>query len=260
MKRHAAVVPVMHHDEKVRTAIRRGLARSRTRVMVCRGPDQLKAVLRRELVDAVVIDVRKFGTGDAESLASSYPRIPLFAMSAFKPDDAELIVTCLDTGFAGILVQGVDDPAAGELIASRSASRTRLSDLGDAPRLLRLTEPLQLRVWDEVVARVGAPTRTSDIAEALMVTREHLSREFAAGGAPNLKRVIDLIRTVWVADMLRNPGYDVGTVSRILHFSSPSHLAGSVKRVAGVKPTELPGLGPRGVLRRFVRGRMRSRL
>ncbi|MEJ2238108.1 MAG: hypothetical protein P8X82_07405 [Gemmatimonadales bacterium] len=260
MKTNSAVVPVMHRDEKVRTAIRRGLAKSRTRVMVCRSLTHLDTVLQRELVDAVVIDVRQFGTEAATSLLSSYPRIPLFAMSAFRPDDGQLIVTCIEAGFKGILVQGVDDPAAGELIAARSASRVRLSDLGNAPRLLRLTEPLQLQVWKEVVARVGAPTRTSEIAQDLMVTREHLSREFAAGGAPNLKRVIDLIRTVWVADLLRNPGYDVATVSRILRFSSPSHLAGSVKRVAGAKPSELPGLGPRGVLKRFVRGRMRSRL
>jgi AraC-like DNA-binding protein len=260
VKSSAAVVPVMHRDEKVRTAIRRGLAKSRTRVMVCRNAEHLSAVLQRELVDAVVLDVRKFGTEAATSLVSSYPRIPLFAMSAFRPDDGPLIGRCIGTGFRGILVQGVDDSAAGELIAARSASRTRLDDLGNAPRLLRLTEPLQLQAWHEVIVRVGVPTRTSDIAQHLAVTREHLSREFAAGGAPNLKRVIDLIRTVWVADLLRNPGYDVATVSRILRFSSPSHLAGSVKRVSGVKPSELPGLGPRGVLRRFVRGRMRSRL
>jgi AraC-like DNA-binding protein len=228
--------------------------------MACRSLEHLHTVLQRELVDGVVIDVRQFGTETATSLVSSHPRIPLFAMSVFRPDDGQLIDNCIETGFRGILVQGVDDPAAGELIASRAASQVRLDDLGDVTRVLRLTEPLQLQVWEQVVARVGAPTRTSEIARDLMVTREHLSREFAAGGAPNLKRVIDLIRTVWVADLLRNPGYDVATVSRILRFSSASHLAGSVKRVAGVTPSELPGLGPRGVLKRFVHGRMRSRL
>lgn len=260
MKSNVAVVPVMHRDDRVRTAIRRGLAKSRTRVVVSRNSEHLNTILRRELVDAVVIDVRQFGAEAATSLVSSYPRIPLFAMSAFRPDDGPLIDRCVETGFRGILVQGVDDPAAGELIASRTASRVRLADLGNATRILRLTEPLQLQVWEQVVARAGAPTRTGEIAQDLMVTREHLSREFAAGGAPNLKRVIDLIRTVWVADLLRNPGYDVATVSRILRFSSPSHLAGIVKRVAGVTPSELPGLGPKGVLKRFVHGRTRSRL
>jgi AraC-like DNA-binding protein len=126
--------------------------------------------------------------------------------------------------------------------------------------LLRLTEPIQLEAWEWVLAGVGEPTRTSDIAAALGVTREHLSREFAAGGAPNLKRLIDLVRAAWAADLLRNPGYDVRTVSRLLRYSSSSHMAGSVRRVAGVSPSDLAKIGPTGVLRRFVKGRMRSRL
>ena len=260
MKYNTAVVPVMHGDANVRTQLRRGLSRSGVRVMACRSWQHLHAVYQRELVDAFVVDVRSYGTEAAADLADLYPRIPLFAMSAFRPDDGPLLDRCRAVGFRGILVRGVDDTVAADLIATRSASRQRQLELGNATRLLRLTEPLQLEVWRAVLARVGSPSRTSDIADGLKVTREHLSREFAAGGAPNLKRVIDLVRTVWVADLLRNPGYDVRTVACILQFSSPSHLAGSVKRVAGVTPSELPGLGPRGVLRRFVRGRMRSRV
>jgi len=157
-------------------------------------------------------------------------------------------------------VEGVDDVAAGELIAARSASRARLAALGDVTRLLRLSEPLQKAAWELVLARVGLPTRTGHIAIALRRTREHLSREFAAGGAPNLKRVIDLVRTAWAADLLDNPGYTVAAVARILGFSSASHLAGIARRIAGVTPSELPSLGPRGVVRRFVNGRTRSRL
>ena len=126
--------------------------------------------------------------------------------------------------------------------------------------MLRLTEPIQQRAWDEVLSRVGQPTTTSSVAETLGRTREHLSREFAAGGAPNLKRVIDLARVAWAADLLANPGYAIATVAAILRYSSASHLAGASMRVAGAKPNELAGLGPRGVLFRFVRGRMRSRV
>jgi AraC-like DNA-binding protein len=92
------------------------------------------------------------------------------------------------------------------------------------------------------------------------VTREHLSREFAVGGAPNLKRVIDLARAACAADLLGNGAYTVGAVARILGYASPSHLAGTAQRVAGVTPLELRELGPRGVLQRFVRGRTRSRV
>ncbi|HYX83166.1 MAG TPA: AraC family transcriptional regulator, partial [Gemmatimonadales bacterium] len=114
--------------------------------------------------------------------------------------------------------------------------------------------------WDEVLRRAGTPTKTGHVAQALRVTREHLSREFGAGGAPNLKRVIDLARTACAADLLGNPGYTVRCVVRILGYASPSHLAGAARRVAGVTPAELRELGPRGVLTRFLRGRTRSRM
>src|SRR6267154_1747927 len=111
-----------------------------------------------------------------------------------------------------------------------------------------------------VLRRVGFPTQTGHVAAALRVTREHLSREFAAGGAPNLKRVIDLARTACAADLLGNPGYTVRAVVHILGYASISHLAGAARRVAGTTPQELRAVGPRGVLQRFIRGRTRSRI
>ncbi len=228
------VIPVVHRNVDLRVAIRRGLQSHRVKVMGCRTFGRLTEILRRELVDAVVVDVRAVEPRLLFALAQAYPGIPMFACSRFRPEDAPLIAACSDGGLRGVLVEGVDDGVAGELISARSATRRRRRALVDAPRLLRLTEPLQLRAWDEVLALVGEPTRTSDIATALDKTREHLSREFAAGGAPNLKRVIDLVHAAWAADLLTNPGYDVSTVARILGFSTASHLAGSVRRIAGV--------------------------
>ena len=249
----------MHRDAALRTAIRRGLPRG-VRVRLCRSPGRVESLLQSELVDAVVIDVRAHGVDLLSLLADRYPGIPVFAMSPFRPDDGRLLVACLEMGVRGIIVEGVDDAAAGEIISARSASSVRREALREAPRLLRLSEPLQVDAWHVVLDRVGTPTRTSDVAASLSKTREHLSREFGAGGAPNLKRVIDLVCAVWAADLLRNPGYTVGTVASILGLSSASHLAGTARRVAGVTPRILAKLGPGGVLRRFTRGRTRSRV
>jgi AraC-like DNA-binding protein len=194
------------------------------------------------------------------SLAARFPRVPFFLAGAFRPDDAPLLLAYRQGGVRAILVDGVDDQAAAELVWARGASRRRSNALEDAPRLLRLTEPLQRRAWDEVLARVGRSTTTAQVAAALKVTREHLSREFAAGGAPNIKRVIDLARVLCAADLLSNPGYSVASAATVLRFSSPSHLAGCTRRIVGASPSELPRLGLRGVLGRFLRGRMRSRL
>ncbi len=255
-----AVVPVLHRSAALRATIRRGLPRRGWRVERCSSPERLEWLFDRRLIDGVVVNVRDGSLLPALDLIPRYPRVPFFATGAFRPSDAGLVRRCRRTGVAGILVEGVDEDAAGEMIQARSASHRRREELSDAPRLLRLTEPIQRRAWDEVLARVERRTTTADIARAVRRTREHLSREFGAGGAPNLKRVIDLARIAWAADLLANPGYTVGSVSGLLHFASASHLAACSRRVAGVAPTGLSALGPRGVLLRFVRGRTRSRL
>ncbi len=234
---------------------RRGL-----RITVCRSVERLDALLRSKLVDAVVIDVRASWTDGALDRIHAFPRIPFFALSRFRPDDGHLLIRCRNAGMRDVIVEGVDDGAAGELITSRTASSVRREALGGAPRMLRLTEPIQLKVWEEVLARAGEPTTTSEVARVLKRSREHLSREFAAGGAPNLKRVIDLARAAFAADLLGNPGYSVTTVTEILGFASPSHLAETARRIAGTTPIQLGQLGPRGVLDRFRKGRMWSRV
>jgi AraC-like DNA-binding protein len=102
--------------------------------------------------------------------------------------------------------------------------------------------------------------RTTTLANRLAVSREHLSRQFGAGGAPNLKRVIDLTRIACAAQLLANPGYSIPTVVRVLHFASSSHLSSTARRIANVPTSGLGTLGPGGVLAAFVRGNTRSRL
>jgi AraC-like DNA-binding protein len=254
------VVGMAHDNPAMRAVLRRGLGRRGIRLVGCRTPAQIERVFQGELVDAVVVGA---GDGPVEAtlaLAARYPRVPFFLAGALRPDDASLVLAYREGGVRAILVDGVDDYAAAELVWARGASRARRRALRDAPKLLRLTEPLQVRAWDEVLGRVGSATTTAQVAAALRVTREHLSREFAAGGAPNIKRVIDLARILCAADLLANPGYSAGSVACVLRFSSTSHLAGCARRIAGGNPSELPRLGLQGVLGRFLRGRTRSRL
>ena len=256
-----AVVPVYHPRREARRAVQVGYPRDAGVVRLCRSLQAVERLLGQRLVDAVVIDVKAPSVPTtALALPARFPRIPMYVLSAFRPHDGRLLSACHAAGFAGILVEGVDYAIAGEWIATRTAQVARRAALADAPKLLRLTDRLQLAAWEEVLRRVGVPTQTAHVAQALRVTREHLSREFAAGGAPNLKRVIDLARTACAADLLGNPGYSVRQVVRILGYASPSHLAGAARRVAGATPQELREAGPRGVLVRFLRGRTRSRV
>jgi AraC-like DNA-binding protein len=254
-----AVIPVFHPRAEPRRAVKRGYPRGAGSVCLCRTVAGVERLLYQRLVDAVVLDV-KASPPAALALPARFPRIPMFVLSPMRPDDGPLLFACHAAGFAGVLVEGVDNAVAGEWVAARTAQVARRAALADAPKLLRLTDRLQLAAWDEVLKRVGYPTQTGHVAAALRVTREHLSREFAAGGAPNLKRVIDLARTACAADLLGNPGYSVAAVVKILGYASASHLASAARRVAGATPQELRAVGPRGVLARFIRGRTRSRM
>jgi len=255
-----AVVPVFHPRAEPRRAVKRGYPRAAGSVRLCRTLGAVERLLYQRLVDAVVLDVKAAPDAAAAlALPARFPRIPMFVLSALRPDDGALLATCHASGFAGLLVEGVDNAVAGEWIAARTAQVALRAALAEAPRLLRLTDRLQLAAWEEVLRRVAVPIKTAQLAAALRVTREHLSREFAAGGAPNLKRVIDLARAACAADLLGNPGYTVRAVVKILGYASPSHLAGVARRVAGATPQELRTVGAAGVLARFIRGRTRSR-
>jgi len=240
-------------------ALRRTLPRGGPRVVACRTVAGLERTLEARLVDAVVLAPHAGLMDTLADLRRRLPAIPVVAYAPFRPDDGELLAACERHAVAAVAVEGVDDPVVGDLVLRCSLTTLRRQALADGPRLLRLSEPLQRRAWDILVRDVERPVRTLGLARELGVSREHLSRQFGAGGAPNLKRVIDLTRVACAAQLLRSPGCRIGTVVRVLHFTSASHFAGTVRRIANVAPSGLGALGPRGVLQAFARGNTRSR-
>lgn len=240
-------------------ALRRTLPRGGATVVTCRGPAALRRALGGRLVDAVVLSPAGLPPAELGRLRASLPGVPVVAYAAFRPDDGELLLACRKHLVASVAVEGVDDAVVGEIVTRVSLTAERRRALAEAPRLLRLTEPLQRAAWDLLLADVERPIRTTELARRLSVSREHLSRQFGAGGAPNLKRVIDLTRIACAAQLLANPGYSIPSVVGVLHFASSSHLSGTARRIANVPTSGLGALGPRGVLAAFVRGNTRSR-
>src|SRR2546427_807669 len=84
---------------------------------------------------------------EALALAARFPRIPMYALSSFRPDDGPLLAACRAAGVAGVLVEGVDNAVAGEWVAARTAQARRRAALADGPRVLRLTDHLQRAAW-----------------------------------------------------------------------------------------------------------------
>jgi AraC-like DNA-binding protein len=253
-----AAIAALLESRTALAALRRTLPKGGPRVVTCRSAAGLRRVLETRLVDAVVLAPAAVPPSELAELRSRLPGVPVVAYAPFRPDDGDLLLACRKQSVR-VAVEGVDDPVVGEMVVRVSVTAERRRALADAPRLLRLTEPLQRSAWSLLLGEVERPVRTTDLARRLKVSREHLSRQFGAGGAPNLKRVIDLTRIACAAQLLANPGYTIPIVVRLLHFASSSHLSGTARRIANVTTGGLGALGPRGVLQAFVRGNTRSR-
>jgi AraC-like DNA-binding protein len=247
--------------DRARAAVRLAYPRRRARVLLVRGGDELTETLRSTLVDAIIVDIGASTeeTDRALALAREFPGLAFVGFAPLRGADGPALAAAAAHDFADVIVEGVDDALIGALLLPLMFSPRFACALWNPPSALKLDAPLQLAAWREVVSRGGRPVRTSEIAGALGVTREHLSRSFAAAGAPNLKRVIDLVRLLAAAELSKNPGYDVRDVARVLGFASASHLSSTAQRIIGTRPASLARLRAVDLFERFGQGRGRSR-
>ncbi|MEO6567024.1 MAG: helix-turn-helix domain-containing protein [Casimicrobiaceae bacterium] len=195
----------------------------------------------------------------AAALAREFPSVPFFGLTPLRAAEAPALAQCAALDFADVLVEAVDDAVIRDLVLRHAFSTRFSAALREPPDALGLQTSLQRAAWRAIVAWTGRPVRTQLLADAVGVTREHLSRTFAAAGAPNLKRVIDLVRLISAAELAKNPGYDVRDVAAVLDFASSSHLSSTAQRVVGMKPASLARLRAVDLVDRFTRGHGRSR-
>lgn len=254
-------VVVYGHRDRPRSLLRTAFPRKKTQLMIVRGEREFDATLRTVLVDAALVDIggAHDGTWSVAARAREYPSIPFFGVASLRAVEAPAIAQCATSEFADVLVDGVDDAVARQLVLQQGFSQRFARALEEPPTALRLETRLQRDAWAYLVSHAGRPVRTSSLAATLDLTREHLSRSFAAGGGPNLKRVIDLVRMLAAAELAKNPGYDLPDIAAILGFASPSHLSSTALRVVGTKPISLARLRSVDLIGRFVRGHARSR-
>jgi AraC-like DNA-binding protein len=247
--------------DRARALARSAFPRRRCRLVLAKTAADLERAFRETLIDAALVDVHapNEDTWRAVSLAQEFPSAPFFALTPLRPTDAAIAGRCAAADVADLVTEGVDDGVLRDLVLPRTFT-ARFSDaLQDPPPTLGLAGKVHLDTWRILIASGGRPVRTDAVAVALGVTREHLSRAFSAGGAANLKRIIDLVRLLAAAELSKNPGYDVADVARVLEYASSSHLSTTSQRIAGTRPASLARLRGVDLVERFVRGRMRSR-
>jgi len=247
--------------DRARDVLKKAFPRRRTALAFCKSAAELDAALRRELIDAVIVDIAQPGddTWEAVALARDFPSIPFFSYGPSRVADGASMARCADAEFSDLLTEGMDDAWLRELVFPQSFTARFAAALHEPPPSLGLDAPLQRQAWQAVVRCGGRTVRTESLAEQLGVTREHLSRSFAASGAPNLKRIIDLVRLLAAAELSKNPGYDVSDVAQVLDFASASHLGSTALRIVGARTASLARLRAADLIERFRQGRGRSR-
>lgn len=252
---------VFVHRERARALVKTAFPRRKTRVVVARTLGEFQEAFRSNLVDAAVVDVgaAQDDTWRVAACAREYPSAPFFGIASLRAAEGPALAHCVTYEFADVLVDGVDDAAARDIVLRLAFSTRFARALETPPPALMLESSLQRAAWTFIISHAGRPVRTSALARALRVTREHLSRSFSAGDAPNLKRVIDLVRVIAAAELAKNPGYDLRNVAQILGFASSSHLSGTALRVVGTKPASLTRLRTVDLVERFSKGHRRSR-
>jgi AraC-like DNA-binding protein len=247
--------------ERTRAMMRAAFPRRRSRVLLTRTGVDFAQAFRTELVDAAIVDVGSGhdDTWSAAALALEFPSAPFFALAPMRAADGPALAHCVELEFAGVLVEGVDDACARDVVCRNGFTARFTEALRSAPPALSLTSRVQQEAWEYIVSRAGRRVRTVSLARHLGVTREHLSRTFSAEGAPNLKRVIDLVRLLAAAELAKNPGYDVRDIASVLDFASSSHLSSTAQRIIGTRPPSLARLRTVDLIQRFARGHGRSR-
>jgi AraC-like DNA-binding protein len=269
--------------ERARAFVRAAFPKRRWKVVIARDIDEFKSIFRSVLIDAALVDVGSpaastsaggEATGSSAmssasgltddtwrigALAHEFPSTPFFGITPLRATDAPAVARCAALEFCDILSDGIDEPVARDLVGPRTFTSRFVAALTTPPAALGLKTEMQLATWRSILASAGRPVRTALLAQEVGVSREHLSRHFSAPGAPNLKRVIDLVRMIGAAELAKNPGLDIRDISRILGFASSSHLAVTAQRVLGTRPASLSRLRTVDLIDRFTQGRTRSR-
>jgi AraC-like DNA-binding protein len=264
--------------ERARAFVRAAFPKRKWKVVGARDANEFRETFRTILVDAALIDIgspsASSSTGDGQmssngsqsddtwkigSLAHEFPSAPFFGITQLRASDAPAVARAAALEFCDILADGIDEAVARDIVGPRTYSARFTAALQVPPASLGLRTEMQLATWRSILGSAGRPIRTATLAKEVGVSREHLSRHFSTPGAPNLKRVIDLVRMIGAAELAKNPGLDIRDVARILGFASSSHLAVTAQRVLGTRPASLSRLRTVDLIDRFTQGRTRSR-
>src|SRR5687768_8373068 len=123
MPANGAVTPLVvafAPRERTRAWVKRLVGKPPGRLTLARTVSEFSDAFRRELVDAALVDVAATDGGDeAGALALEYPSVAFVGLTSFRPSDGPAVARCAELEFADILVEGVDEVVARDVLAWR---------------------------------------------------------------------------------------------------------------------------------------------
>lgn len=253
----AAVAALLERRPAI-LALRKALPHAEWPLFTARSPSHLATLLQQHWFDAIIIGQDAARGPALDALRRDFPAIPLLLYLPARSDDADLLRRMHRERVAAIAIEGIDEPVLPRMLARHGLTARRRDDLLPLAKRLELTDDLQREVWDLIVTDAPNGLDTQWLADMVDVRRETLSRRFAAGGAPSLKRAIDAARLVAVAQILGNPGYRIEDAARLLGFSSVSLLQLTARRTFGVSARHVASMDRDKIAERLgAKGRWR---
>lgn len=231
-------------------SLRRALPAGAIRLVTVRHARQLEGLLHAQLLDGVVLGLESVRSGALGTLRHDYPTIPTLLFAPIRSEDAAT-VGWLERQGTPVLLEGLDEPLLAARAAETGFTGRRLSALLPLADRLDLTDALQRRAWEAIIRAAPVGLSTAALARQVGLTREALSRRFAAGRAPGLKAAIDGVRLVAAGQLLGSPGWRVADAARLLGYSSESLLQRTARRLVGTGARALGSLPPERIVARL---------
>src|SRR6476661_2259162 len=152
--------------EKARSLVRAAFPRRRWRIVSSRSAEEMEAVFRSTLVDAAIIDLGApdDDTWKAAAFAGEFPSSPFFGILPMRPSDTPTLARAAGLGFTEMIVDGIDDNAAKDIVTPYAFSTRFRRALADPPPTLGLSTTLQKKTWEVIVGASGRPVTTTELA------------------------------------------------------------------------------------------------
>ena len=126
--------------ERTRTLVKNAFPRRKSRLLLARTAGDFADAFKTELVDAALVDVASThdDTWAVAALAREFPSAPFFALASLRAGEAPALAQCVELEFADVLVEGIDDVCARDLVSRRGFSARFADALRVPPSSLSL--------------------------------------------------------------------------------------------------------------------------